>query len=485
MLLKRFYHDGLAQASYLVGCQKTGEALVIDANRDADQYIAAATAEGLRITHVTETHIHADYLSGSRELASRTGATLLLSAEGGRDWQYAFAAQEGARLLHDGDAFTVGNLRLDVMHTPGHTPEHLIFILTDTPASPHPVGAFTGDFIFVGDVGRPDLLERAAKVEGTMRAGAAQLFQSLQRFVARAPDYLQLWPGHGSGSACGKALGAVPQTTLGYEKYANWALQIGDEATFIEAVLEGQPDPPRYFAMMKRLNREGPAILGHLPAPAHASAAHLDAVLAGDALVVDIRRADVAADRFIPGTLNIPLNKSFVGWAGWLVGYDRDLYLLNDDRDDRAAREAAAELAMIGLDRVAGWFGSEAFTAWNAAGRAFDSVEQVDPATLAEWARDETLTVVDVRATSEWDDGHLPGALHTPLGHLADALPRLAGADRLVMQCQGGGRSAIAASLARLHGISSVANLRGGFAAWRAAGLPVERTPSGATAGAR
>lgn len=485
MLLKRFYHEGLAQASYLVGCQKTGEALVIDANRDADQYIAAASAEGLRITHVTETHIHADYLSGSRELAARTGATLLLSAEGGRDWQYAFAAQDGARLLRDGDAFTVGNLRLDVMHTPGHTPEHLIFILTDQPASSHPVGAFTGDFIFVGDVGRPDLLERAAKVEGTMRAGAAQLFHSLQRFVARAPDYLQLWPGHGSGSACGKALGAVPQSTLGYEKVANWALQIGDEGSFIEAVLEGQPDPPRYFAMMKRLNREGPAILGHLPAPAHASASHLDEVLASNALVLDIRRADVAADRFIPGTLNIPLSKSFVGWAGWLVDYDRDLYLLDDDHDDRAARDAAAELAMIGLDRVVGWFGSEAFTAWSAAGRAFGSVEQVDPSSLAEWTRDESITVIDVRAQSEWEDGHLPGALHAPLGHLADTLPRLAGANRLVMQCQAGGRSAIAASLARLHGISAVANLRGGFAAWRSAGLPVERVSSGASAGAR
>ena len=480
MLLKRFYHEGLAQASYLVGCQKTGEALVIDANRDADQYVAAAAAEGLRITHVTETHIHADYLSGSRELAARTGAKLYLSAEGGRDWQYAFAARDGATLVRDGDHFMVGNLRLEVMHTPGHTPEHIIFILTDTPASPHPVGAFTGDFIFVGDVGRPDLLERAAKVEGTMRAGAAQLFQSLQRFVARAPDYLQLWPGHGSGSACGKALGAVPQTTLGYEKYANWALQIGDESSFVEAVLDGQPDPPTYFAMMKKLNREGPALLGHLPAPSHTAATQLDDVLASNALVLDIRRADVAANRFIPGTLNIPRNKSFVTWAGWLVGFDRDIYLLDDDRDDRAARDAAAELAMIGLDRVAGWFGSDAFTAWSAAGRSFDSIDQVDPTTLAEWQRDDALTLVDVRAVSEWTAGHIPGAVHVPLGHLADALPRLASTDRLVMQCQGGARSAIAASLARLHGISGVVNLRGGFASWHSAGHPVDYTASGA-----
>lgn len=481
MFLKRFYHEGLAQASYLVGCQKTGEALVIDAHRDADQYVAAAASEGLRITHVTETHIHADYLSGSRELAARTGARLFLSAEGGRDWQYAFAESDHATLVRDGDSFKVGNLRLDVVHTPGHTPEHIVFVLTDTPASPHPVGAFTGDFIFVGDVGRPDLLERAANIEGTMRAGAAQLFHSIQRFVARYADYLQLWPGHGSGSACGKALGSVPQTTLGYEKMANWALQIRDEATFVESVLDGQPDPPRYFAMMKKFNREGPAILGHLPAPAHTSASELDAVLESDAIVLDIRRADVAADRHIPGTLNLPLNKSFVGWAGWLIDYTRDIYLLSDDVDDRAARQAAAELAMIGLDRVAGWFGAEAFTTWSARGRSFASVEQVDAATLAEWLRDDAITLVDVRAIGEWDAGHIPGALHAPLGRLTDVLPQLAGARRVVMQCQGGGRSAIAASLAQLHGMGSVVNLRGGFQAWHAGELPVEQSSSAAS----
>lgn len=482
MFLKRFYHEGLAQASYLVGCQKTGEALVIDAHRDADQYVAAAASEGLRITHVSETHIHADYLSGSRELAARTGARLFLSAEGGAEWQYAFATRDAVTLLRDGDAFMVGNLRLDVIHTPGHTPEHIIFVLTDTPASPHPVGAFTGDFIFVGDVGRPDLLERAAKVEGTMRAGAAQLFHSLQRFVARAPDYLQLWPGHGSGSACGKALGAVPQTTLGYEKFANWALQLHDEARFVEAVLEGQPDPPRYFAMMKKLNREGPAILGHLPAPPHISATRLDDVLASQALVVDIRRADVAANRYIPGTLNVPLNKSFVGWSGWLIDYARDVYLLCDDSDDATVRAAAAELAMIGLDRVVGWFGAEAFTAWSAAGREFDSVEQIDPPTLAEWLRHDAITLVDVRAGSEWQAGHIAEGVNAPLGRLADVLPQLASKHRIVMQCQGGARSAIAASLARLHGIAPVVNLRGGIQAWQAAELPVETTLSSVSA---
>ncbi|MGI8842989.1 MAG: MBL fold metallo-hydrolase, partial [Gemmatimonadaceae bacterium] len=223
MLLKRFYDNKLAQASYLVGCQATGEALVVDANRDIGQYVNAADAEGLRITHVTETHIHADYVSGSRELAQRAGAQLFLSNEGGPDWKYAFASESAATLLRDGSSFMVGNVKVDVMHTPGHTPEHISFMITDTPATSLPMGVFTGDFVFVGDVGRPDLLERAAGFEGAMVEGARTLFRSLQRF-RELPDYLQLWPGHGAGSACGKSLGAVPSTTLGYEKVANWAL---------------------------------------------------------------------------------------------------------------------------------------------------------------------------------------------------------------------------------------------------------------------
>ncbi|HZK77477.1 MAG TPA: MBL fold metallo-hydrolase, partial [Gemmatimonadaceae bacterium] len=190
MLLKRIYDTNLAQASYLIGCVATGEALVVDPHRDVEQYMRAAADEGLRVTHVTETHIHADFVSGSRELAQRTGAQLLLSDEGDADWKYAFAAESGARLLHDGDVFMVGNLKIEVLHTPGHTPEHISFLVTDTLATDRPMGAITGDFVFVGDVGRPDLLEKAAKVMGTMEAGARTLFRSLQRFK-KLPDYLQ------------------------------------------------------------------------------------------------------------------------------------------------------------------------------------------------------------------------------------------------------------------------------------------------------
>ena len=211
MLLHRVWDPKLAQAGYLLGCTEAGEALVIDATRDADQYLALAASLRLRIAHVTETHIHADFASGSRELAARAGAKLYLSDAGGDEWRYAFAASDRATLLHDGDRFTVGRISIEVLHTPGHTPEHLTFLVTDGAAATEPIAAVTGDFVFVGDVGRPDLLERAAGVGGTMEAGARTLFRSIQRFKAQ-PDYLQIWPGHGAGSACGKGLSAIPHS---------------------------------------------------------------------------------------------------------------------------------------------------------------------------------------------------------------------------------------------------------------------------------
>lgn len=475
LLIKRFYHDGLAQASYLIGCQQTGDALVVDANRNADQYIAAATAEGVRITHVTETHIHADYLSGSRELASHTGARLFLSGEGGADWQYGFAGAD-TTLLRDGDSFTVGRIRIDVVHTPGHTPEHLTFVVTDTVASEAPVGAVTGDFIFVGDVGRPDLLERAAKVVGTMRTGATQLHASLTRFAATYPDYLQLWPGHGAGSACGKALGAVPQTTLGYEKLVNWAFQAPDAETFIEAVLEGQPDPPVYFATMKRLNRDGPPILGAEPRPTHRAAPELSNVLAHGGMVIDIRPATEYAAGYVPGTINIPLNKSFVGWAGWLVPYDRDVYLMSGDQTGEQVQRAAMELAMIGLDRVAGWFGADAITSWIWREGELPSVPQVQASELAAMERGDGVVVVDVRNDDEWDDARIAGATHVPLGRLVERYERLPvhGARRVIVQCQSGARSAIAASVLRARGVNAE-SLKGGISEWQRDGNPVVR----------
>lgn len=472
MYFQRFYDTPLAQASYLIGCQATGEAVVIDANRDLAQYIEAAEREHLRITHVTETHIHADFVSGSRELAQATGARLMLSAEGGRDWQYAFAAQAGATLLRHGHAIRVGNIRLDVMHTPGHTPEHLCFVVTDGAAATEPMGIVSGDFVFVGDVGRPDLLEKAAKVAGTMEAAARTLYASLARFRA-LPDFLQVWPGHGAGSACGKALGAVPASTVGYEKRFNWGLAAMTEDEFVRRVLDGQPEPPAYFAQMKRLNKEGPAILHGFRHPERLPATRLRELLAAGQVVIDTRTAAAFAVAHVPGTINIPLNRSFSTWAGSLLPYDRDLHLIVDD-EGRALDEAVRELAMIGLDRVTGAFGHDAIAAW-ADVDATEQIAQTSTAELHDVLLPRGVAVIDVRNQSEWDAGHIPGARHVQLGTLDARLNEVPRDGVVVVQCQHGGRSSIAASLLAARGFANIINLQGGYSAWYSAGFPVVR----------
>ena len=474
MLLKRFYDEKLAQASWMVGCQATGEALVVDPNRDVEQYVDAAEREGLRVTHVTETHIHADFVSGARELAERTGARLYLSDEGGEGWRYGYAAE----LLKDGDRFHVGNVRVDVLHTPGHTPEHLSFVVTDTAAADRPMGVLTGDFVFVGDVGRPDLLERAAGREGTMEAGARQLFRSLQRF-RELPDYLQVWPGHGAGSACGKALGALPSSTVGYEKLFNPALQAADEDDFVRGVLAGQPEPPLYFAEMKRINRDGPRILGEPVPPLRLSADRLAAVLAEGAEVVDTRPAADFARRHVPGTLSVPLGKSFTTWAGSVLGYERPFYLIADEGSPEAIRQAVRDLAMIGLDRVGGYFGVEAVDAWAAEHGRAGSYPDVTADELEARRVTGEVEVVDVRNPSEFEAGHVPGAVNLPLGRLAARLGEVPHGRPLVVHCQSGARAGVAIALLMARGFGDVAHLAGDWAAWSRDGRPAE---SGAAA---
>jgi hydroxyacylglutathione hydrolase len=477
MLLKYFYDPKLAQASYLVGCAATGQALVVDPNRDVDQYVRAAEAEGVRITHVTETHIHADFVSGTRELVARTGATPYLSDEGDAEWKYAYARQDGAVLLNDRDPFLVGNIRVEALHTPGHTPEHLSFMITDTAATDQPMGVFTGDFVFVADVGRPDLLEKAAKVAGTMEASARILYRSLQRFKS-LPEHLQIWPGHGAGSACGKSLGAVPQSTLGYERIANWGLEDMAEDQFVARVLAGQPEPPRYFAEMKRINKQGPRVLGGLQRPPRQVPEAIVEFVERGGKVIDIRSADAFATGHIPGTINIPSGKSFSTWAGWLMPYDRDFHLLVDDgaRLDQAVKD----LAMIGLERIAGYVLPDMLEAWTASGRALETTPQMTVDQLAAALETGRVSVVDVRDPSEWESGHISQVPNVPLGYLEERLGELPKDRPLVVHCQGGGRSAIAASVLQAHGIGDVINLNGGLDAWERAGNPTER---GATAG--
>jgi len=445
MIIRNFYDDKLAQASYLVGCGATGEAIVIDPLRDIQQYLDMADTLYLRITAVTETHIHADFLSGSRELAAATGATIFLSDEGDDQWKYAYASDPNVVLLHDEDVIRVGNLSFNVMHTPGHTPEHVAFLLIDPPVSEIPHSMFSGDFIFVGDVGRPDLLERAASMAGTMEKGAKVLFNSLQQ-LRNLPDSLLIWPGHGAGSACGKSLGGSPVTTLGYERRTNWAFLADDESKFVDEVLSGQPEPPVYFKEMKRLNKLGPAVLRSLPHPPRVS--HPTGRL------VDVRTGDEIRGGVIPGALAIPYGKGLTNWAGWLLSFDEPVTFIAHDQD--SANQAARDLATIGLDVVANWIKPTDL------GTDFPPMHLVEAEELL-----ATDFVLDVRGINERAASHIPGSVHIPLGELAERIPELPQDRRIVVHCASGGRSPISYTILRNAGVLNALELNGGIEAVR------------------
>jgi hydroxyacylglutathione hydrolase len=467
VILRHLYHNDLAQASYLVGCAATGEALVVDPNRDIQQYIDLATREGLQITKVTETHIHADYVSGARELAEVTGAQLFLSKEGTEDWQYGFAQDSGALLIGEGDVITVGNIRVDVLHTPGHTPEHISFLVTDTAGADKPMGIFTGDFVFVGDVGRPDLLEKAAGFANTMEDGARQLFHSLERFK-QLEDYVQIWPGHGAGSPCGKALGAVPQSTLGYERLFNPALQFDAEQDFVDFILDAQPEPPVYFKQMKHVNKVGPALIRELGTPIQVGLDAIDPALTAGQPIADLRPADQFARGYIPGSINIAWSKGFVTWAGWLLPFDRPFHVIADPQH---IDEITQELRMIGLDTLEYFWAPSIIEEWKAAGHELGTIQQV---TVEELERIGDYQVVDVRGESEYKEGHIPGSRNIYVGYIGEKIDQVPSDKPVVFQCQTGRRSAIAASVAAAHGRNDIYNLVGGFSAWEEQGCPVE-----------
>jgi hydroxyacylglutathione hydrolase len=463
MLLKYFYDKPLAHASYMVGCQRTGEALIIDPSRCVDQYIEAANAEGLRITGSAETHIHADFVSGSRELADRSGATLYLSDEGPAEWKYQFADKHSSRLLRDGDVIRVGKIKLEVMHTPGHTPEHLSFVLTDEGGGANvPMGIFTGDFVFVGSIGRPDLLETAAGVVGSAKTGARQLYKSIERFKV-LPDHLQVWPAHGAGSACGKDLGAIPSSTVGYEKLFNPALQYHDEQQFVEYVLADQPETPLYFSVMKRVNKVGPELIRKLPKVNSMPASEL-LKTSREHLVVDVRDSASFAAGHVLGSINIPTN-SLVQWAGFFVDYNKPLFLLTNSE---SVASNLRRLRSIGIDNVQGYFDLQSSGISSTLTEAYQSVA---PGDLVDRIEDGSVRLLDVRTAAEFNEAHIHGAEHRFLGNLHREAAQIDKSKQVVVQCLAGGRSAIAASILQRAGFS-VINMNGGYRAWRAAGLP-------------
>ena len=461
MLFRQITDEKLSQYAYLIGCQPNGEALLVDPERDIDRYVRIAEDEGVEIVAVTETHIHADFLSGAREFAERFDTRLYLSDEGDEDWKYEWARRprtDGGSYdvtwLHDGDTVAVGNVEITALHTPGHTPEHLSFLVHDRGGGADAsMGVVTGDFVFVGSLGRPDLLESAADVEGAMEPSARTLYRSVQRFLD-LPDYLQVWPGHGAGSACGKALGAVPQSTVGYEKKFNSMIDAArqGEDPFVDAILDGQPEPQTYFARMKRDNKEGPPVLGELPSPPRLVAGELaDVAEDDDALIIDTRldRSAFMA-RHVPGSLYAPMNDTFNTVVGSLVRDETTpLVLIVDEAD---VEEAVRDLVRIGYDEVVGVVEPETLQRYFEDGGESETIDEITFEEVEALRRSDDAAVLDVRYRSEFDEGHVEGALNASYTRMPEYETDLPKGSTLLVHCRTGARAAAASAFLRRAG---------------------------------
>lgn len=467
MLFRQIFDEKLAQYAYLIGCQKTGEAIVIDPERDIDTYIDIAEKEGLTITSVVDTHIHADYLTGMREFAER-GVHVYASDEGDADWKYEWLIGSDYKhtLLKDGDTFMVGNIELRAVHSPGHTPEHLSYLITDLGGGANaPIGLASGDFVFVGDLGRPDLLESAAGHIGAMEPSARTLYQSVQRFLD-LEDYLQVWPAHGAGSACGKALGAVPDTTVGYERRFNVAIQsaMRGEDEFVSAILDGQPEPPLYFARMKRDNKLGPKVLGTLPNPRHLFVDDLKRLVGRTDIAFLDTRIDKAAfmARHLPGSLYAGFNKSFNTAAGSILGDETPIYLIIEHEH---VEQAVRDLIRIGLDRIEGYATPETLEAYADAHGEVAQIEFATISELPELAAKDDVTVLDVRNLAEFEAAHVPGAQNLAYTRLVPRKDEVQKGGRVAIHCKTGGRAAVASAFLAREG-HDVIYVEGDFEEW-------------------
>ncbi|ANR67340.1 persulfide dioxygenase-sulfurtransferase CstB [Staphylococcus equorum] len=436
MFFKQFYDNHLSQASYLVGCQRTGEAIVIDPVRDLTKYMEVADSEGFKITQAAETHIHADFASGIRDVQERLNANIYVSGEGDDQLSYK-NMPEHTNFVKNQDIIQVGNIKLEVLHTPGHTPESISFLLTDEGGgSSVPMGLFSGDFIFVGDIGRPDLLEKSVQMEGTTEIGAKQMYQSIEG-VKNLPDYIQIWPGHGAGSPCGKALGAIPMSTLGYEKINNWAFNVTDESKFVETLTSNQPAPPHHFAQMKKINQFGMNM--YQPYDVFPS-------LDNARIAFDLRSKEAFHGGHTEGTINIPYNQNFINQIGWYLDYENSIDLIGDKS---TVEQAAHTLQLIGFDNVAGYRlpKSEILT---------QSIHSVDMTGKEEY-------ILDIRNEEEWNNGHLDQAVNIPHGKLLNENIPFNKEDKIYVHCQSGVRSSIAVGILENKRFENVVNIREGY----------------------
>ncbi len=463
LLLERIEDEGLAQYSYIVGSRDGAEVAIVDPRRDIDVYLDWSRQHGARIGVVLETHIHADFASGARALAARSGATLLVSAH---DRGQTFEVTHPHRDIAHGERVSVGDIELEAVHTPGHTPEHLSFLIVERGQSA-PAAMLSGDFLFVNSVGRPDLLgdEESAKLAG-------ELYDSVQRLQSY-PDALPIHPGHGAGSMCGSGMGQAPTTTLGQERKRNPYLEEGlTREAFVQRVLESAPPFPAYYRRMKRLNAEGPPLLDQRPGP---RALDLDefhrAVQAGH-VVIDLRDQTTFGAGHVPQAFGIGSEKMLSMWAAWVVPYDTPLLLVGDES---AIEEATRALARVGLDEVQGFLRGGMAT-WLEAGLPVLHTAQVAPRDLHHQLMTATRPqVLDVRTDAEWRSGHVPGALHIMGGYLNERLGEVPRDRPLVVMCGSGYRSTIAASVLERGGFTEITNLTGGMKAWTDAGLETTR----------
>ena len=459
MLLERIYDKDLAQASYFIGCQAKGVALVVDPRRDLDVYLEIAAKNDMKITAVAETHIHADYLSGTRELAAKTGATMYVSDEGGPDWTYGTGFDDAIR-MKDGHEITLGNITVQAVYTPGHTPEHMSFLVTDGAQASEPGFMLTGDFVFVGDLGRPDLLDEAAGGVDTRFAGAKGLFASLRDRFLTLPDYVQVLPAHGAGSACGKALGSIPSSTVGYERAFSWwstYLVNNDEQGSIDELLDGQPDAHAYFGRMKVQNKNGPDLLGDQAELSEYTTEQLVADLEDDSVIlVDTRHHREVHTGTVERSLNIPGLDKAASYGAWVYNpevEDRPLVLLAGDIDEATAMRD--HLIRVGIDTVTGYTTS-------LSGLDLVKPTVVKPEDLGSF---EHVLLLDVRNKTEYAEGHLPGSEQLSGGRALWNQDRLPREGTILTYCQTGIRNSVAAGALRREGFD-VAEIEGGYANW-------------------
>ncbi|MDR9416460.1 MAG: MBL fold metallo-hydrolase [Gracilimonas sp.] len=446
MFFQQIFEEKLAQYAYLIGCQATGEAIIVDPMRDINRYIKIAEKNNLEIVAATETHIHADYLSGLREFAE-VGVKVMVSDEGDGDWKYdwVIGSHYEHQLLTDGDNFAIGNIKFTVKYTPGHTPEHLSFLVADGAATNEPMGILSGDFVFVGDVGRPDLLETAAGQKGAMKQSAKVMYESIQKFK-EMPEYWQVWPGHGAGSACGKALGAIPESTVGYEQRFNSSIKAAiNEEEFVEYILDGQPEPPLYFARMKRDNKKGPRLLGEIPNPKRMSVEEMiGKVRITEGVILDTRDRYAFMDGHIQGSLLSPLDKTFNTTAGCYVKEEEQIFLI---ANEEKVEEAIIDLIRIGLDNIEGYATPAQLEEFAKKGGELFATETIDFTKTEIYLEDKEAYLLDVRKKAEFTEGHIPGSLNIAHTRLLDRLGDLPKDKPIMVSCRTGRRSAVAAAM--------------------------------------